>query len=164
MKSACWLAALFLATLSLFSMGLGGFVALSTDWVPTREISSFERRRAELATDFVEAEERRRGRLPTYVEFQEWIVHAPPELHVDGQGFNYWPEREQYSFSWWDGDASVTWHPRSHRSSVLISPKDAFLLGSKLSDLSVLFGAGAVLLVAAYGLVQIGRRSGAYAS
>lgn len=156
MKWICWLVAAALATVSLLPIGLGIFIALETDWVPMRDVSPFELHRAEIATEYVEAEARRLDRLPSYLEFQDWIAHAPPELRVDGDGFNYWPEEGRYSFSWWDRDATVTWYPAGHRGSVLISPKDVFFYGSKQADLLVFFGAGVALLIGAYGLVRLG--------
>lgn len=164
MKWVCWVTGFCLVILSFLALGLGGFVAVKTVWVPTRAVSEFELHRVDLATTFVEAEAKRLGRLPTYTEFLEWVTRAPKELRVDGQGFNYWPADGKYSFSWWDGDASVTWDRDRNRGLVRISPEHVFLFGSKLADLLAFIGAGVLLLMAAFGMIKFSQRGLADAS
>lgn len=150
MKLLRSLAAILLVGLSALPFAIGLFVAFNSEWVPQREISSFEAERVQLARLFVEERSRRGGALPTYVEFGAWKENAPQALSVEGQGFDYWPDGRRYSFSWWDGDTSVSWYSDRPSSLVLISPEHVFFFGSKLFDIVAFFGSGAVLLCAAW--------------
>ena len=153
LKWVRWFAGLSLAVLSVVPVGLGVGTAFGSDWNPSRPISSVELQRAGLARDFVEAYAKRVGRLPTHEEFLGWKVDASSGVRLSGQVVDYRVDQEEISFSWWDGDANVTWYPGRDKRTVLIPPKFVFLFDSKLMDLSFFFGSAALMLLIAYWLM-----------
>ena len=143
---------LFLASLPFIV--LGAHIAVNTDWQPMHTLDSMEVARIEAASRFVERHFTQHGRMPTTDDFQLWAGSAPSELRLDGVGFSYAPPTgavvREYAFSFWEGDAWVTWRSKFTGMSVAeISPATYFFTGSKLFDLLVFFDIGVAALFAA---------------
>ncbi len=142
----------FLFALPFLAIGL--FIAVKTDAKPMHVLNILELRRVEKAAQFVDRHFAQHDRVPTADEFQGWAHQASPDLRLEGVGFTYKssldPGHKAYEFSFWVGDAWVTWRPRALDARVAeISPTDAFVAGSKWADVLIFLGIGmAALLIA----------------
>lgn len=164
MKLLRTLCAVFFLLISLPFFAVGSFIAKS-DAKPMHLLDISELARVDKAAQFVDHHFAQYGRVPTAGEFQVWADHAPSGLHLDGVGFTYsalpGPSQKAYAFSFWDGDAWVTWRSTFPDKGAEVSPTDAFVAGSKWADVLIFFGTGMAALLVAIVLVLPKRRASA---
>lgn len=147
---------LYLGALPL--LAVAWFIAMESEAKMMHVLDKAEMALVDTAAQYVDHHFAQHGRVPTAGEFKAWADQAPPHLRIDGVGFTYRsllvPGQPAYEFSFWEGDAWVTWRSTSSDTGLAeASPTDAFFTGSKWADVLVFFGLGIAALLAAIVLV-----------